>query len=182
MNKDKQIENIEDVDIPEYLLLTFTLSALITIILAILMSFLVPINLDNPIFSPKLIIVFAVPAVAFVSSVTIFTFLGEKLTKTTIKTTDEKIIKFEDDSFVTTDKLSNRRNVRFSIKNGEHQIVGDVLPSDINVSKEKFSYVNEITTKQTSTIFHLSNKTENKKYLLYLRPATFDSVKNTFID
>lgn len=191
MNKDKQIENIKDIDVPEYQILTFIFSAVVTIILTTLMSFVVPIDLDNPIVSPKSIVpivspksivAYAVPAVVFVSSVAIFTLLGKKLTKTTIKTKDEKLIKFEDDSFVTTEKLSNRKNVGFVIKQGEHKIVGAVLPGDIKVSEEKFSYVNEITTETTSTIFYLSNKTENKKYLLYLSPETFDSVKSTFID
>lgn len=182
MSKDKQIENIKNIDIPEYQLLTITFSAIVSAIIALLMSPHVPKNIDNPLFSPKLLVAFGIPVVAFVSLLEIFTFLEAKLTKTSIETKDEKLIKFDDDSFVITDKLSNRRNVGFSIKNGEHKIVGHVLPSDIKLSKENFSYVNEITTEQTSTIFHFSNKAENKKYLLYLSPTTFDSVKNTFID
>lgn len=177
MNKENQIKNI---NIPDYravsLLLSFAIGGLLSMSIA-------PVFSPDKALSPSDIGVYAIVYIVVASFLLgLSLILEEKLTKTTIKTKNEKIIKFEDNSFVTTDKLSNRRNVGFVIKNGDHQIVGNVLPSDIKVSEEGFSYVKEITTEQTSTIFNLSNKTENKKYLLYLSPATFNSVKSTFID
>ena len=154
MNKEKQTKNIKDIDIPEYQFLTFAFSAVVSAaIFALLISFRTPIIPADTIISPELIVAFAVPAVALVSLLVLFTLLEKKLTKTTVDIKGEKLIKFDNESFVITNKLYNRRSVGFVIKNGEHQIVGDVLLGDIKVSKENFSYVSELTTKTTSSIF-----------------------------